>query len=125
MLARVGLFKQIDCGIAITANSGSPYSVTVGGDPYNNGRGRARPFDVGRNTLVGDGYRSLDLRLSRAIRFGDKSGDRSVAIGLDVFNVLNQVSYANYVGTISSPLFRQPVSARPARQFQLSLRLTY
>ena len=69
--------------------------------------------------------RSLDLRLSRAIKSGGKGSNRELAIGLDAFNVTNQVSFTNYVGTISSPLFGQPVAARPARQFQLSVRLSY
>ena len=125
MLARVSVFKAIDCGVSVSANSGGPYTLTLGGDPYNNGRGRARPAGVARNTLEGDGYRSLDVRASRTVKFGDKKGDRSLAIGLDAFNIGNRVNYSSYVGTISSPLFGQPVAARPARQLQLSLRVSY
>jgi hypothetical protein len=50
---------------------------------------------------------------------------RTVTLGFDAFNVLNQVNYSTYVGTVSSPLFRQPVSARPPRQLQFSARVRF
>ena len=44
---------------------------TLGGDVYNNGRGRARPAGVvARNTREGDGFATLDLRASRDVKFG-------------------------------------------------------
>jgi hypothetical protein len=48
-----------------------------------------------------------------------------VTLGFDAFNVLNQVNYATYVGTVSSPLFGRPVSARSARQLQFSARIKF
>ena len=50
---------------------------------------------------------------------------RSVTFGLDAFNLLNRVNYGAYVGTLSSPLFGLPVSARAPRQLQFSARLTF
>jgi len=35
------------------------------------------------------------------------------------------VNYGTYVGTLESPLFRQPVTARSARQLQLSARVKF
>ena len=46
-----------------------------------------------------------------------------MTVALDAFNVLNRVNYVNYVGTLSSPLFGQPVTARAPRQLQLSVQL--
>ena len=43
-------------------NSGGPYNETLGVDLYNNGRGRARPPGVPRNSLETAGFASLDLR---------------------------------------------------------------
>ena len=40
---------------------------------------------------------------------------RVVTLALDAFNVLNRVNYGNFVGTLGSPLFGQPVSARAPR----------
>jgi len=35
------------------------------------------------------------------------------------------VNYVNFVGTVGSPLFGQPVSARAARQLQFSARVKF
>jgi len=48
-----------------------------------------------------------------------------VTIGFDAFNVLNHVNPGTYVGTVTSPLFAQPVTARAPRQLQLSLRVKF
>ena len=48
-----------------------------------------------------------------------------MTFGLDAFNLLNRVNYGGYVGTVSSPLFGLPVSARPPRQLQFSTRLKF
>jgi hypothetical protein len=37
----------------------------------------------------------------------------------------NRVNYGTFVGTIGSPLYQQPVSARPARQLQFSIRARF
>ena len=47
------------------------------------------------------------------------------AVGVDVFNITNRVNCGSYIGTIGSPLFLQPTSARPARQVQLSARVKF
>ena len=49
-------------------NSGAPYNESLGGDVYNNGRGRARPAGVPRNSLQAAGYTSLDLRASHEVK---------------------------------------------------------
>jgi hypothetical protein len=48
-----------------------------------------------------------------------------VTLGLDAFNVLNRVNSGSYVGTIGSSFFGLPVSARAARQLQLSMRFSF
>ena len=99
--------------------------ATLGADVYNNGRGRAWPAGVARNTLEGDGYASLDLRASREVKFGTGKEAPSMTFGVDAFNLLNRVNYSSYVGTLSSPLFGQPVSARAPRQLQFSGRFKF
>ena len=111
-------------GVGLTLISAGPYTETLGGDIYNNGRGRARPFGVARNSLEGAGSAQLDLRLSRDVKVGGKGG-RTVTFALDGFNVLNRVNYGTFVGTVGSPLFGQPVSARAPRQLQLTARVKF
>ncbi len=118
--------RVVDVGVGVTMNSAAPYTETLGQDVYNNGRGRARPAGVPRNSLEGQSFAQLDLRLSRDLKINAGTPqERSVAIALDAFNVTNSVNYANYIGTMSSPFFGQPVAARAPRQVQLSARLSF
>jgi hypothetical protein len=117
--------KVIDLGVALSMNTGGPYNETLGLDLFNNGRGRARPAGVPRNSLETGGFASLDLRGSREIKLGGGKDPNSITLGFDAFNVLNHVNYASYVGTLSSPLYGQPVSARAARQLQFSMRMKF
>jgi hypothetical protein len=117
--------KVIDLGVALSMNTGGPYNETLGLDLFNNGRGRARPAGVPRNSLETGGFASLDLRGSREIKLGRGKDPSAITLGFDAFNVLNHVNYASYVGTLSSPLYGQPVSARAARQLQFSMRMKF
>jgi hypothetical protein len=124
LLGRTGL-KLFDLGIALSMNTGGPYNETLGLDLYNNGRGRARPAGVPRNSLETTGFASLDLKASRDLKLGSGKDAREITFGFDAFNVLNHVNYGSFVGTLSSPLFGQPVSARSARQLQFSARMKF
>jgi TonB-dependent receptor-like protein len=126
LLGRLTPRAIADIGVGLTMNSAGPYTELLGDDIYNNGRGHARPAGVGRNTLEGAGFASLDVRVSRELKLGRAKADGpSVTVGLDAFNVTNHVNYASFVGTVGSPLFLQPVSARAPRQLQLSARLRF
>jgi len=67
----------------------------------------------------------LDLRLSRALKAGGGKDHHAVTIALDAFNVLNRVNYGTFIGTVGSPLFGQPVSARAPRQLQFSTKFGF
>ena len=126
LLGRAAVRSIADVGIALTMNSAGPYTELLGDDVYNNGRGRARPAGVARNTLDGAGFASLDVRVSREVKFAtSRSGDRGLTLGVDAFNLLNRVNDASFVGTIGSPLFRRPITARAPRQLQFSARVRF
>jgi hypothetical protein len=70
----------------------------------------------------------LDLRWSRdfTLTKGKKKDEGVKAtLGVDAFNILNQVNYTSYVGNLSSPFFGRAVAAQPPRRLQLSLRLKF
>jgi hypothetical protein len=106
-------------------NSAGPYTELLGTDLYNNGRGSARPPGVGRNTLTAAGFAQLDMRLSHELALSHTKDGPAIVLALDAFNVLNKVNYGTFVGTIGSPFFGQPISARPPRQLQLSFRFSF
>jgi hypothetical protein len=126
LLAQATAWTLADIGVVVTAQSGAPYSELLPGDPLNNGRGAARPADVVRNDLEGAAYTDVDLRLSRNIIMAKGTPHaKTMTIALDAFNALNHTNYLTYVGTVGSPLFGQPVSARAPRQLQISARLAF
>jgi hypothetical protein len=126
LLGRGSAGRLFDLGLGVTMTSGAPYTESLGGDPYSNGRGRARPSGISRNTLEGAGSEMIDLRASKDLKLGGGAAkSHSMTIALDAFNLLNRVNYSSYVGTVHSPLFGQPVAARAARELQVSARLKF
>ena len=115
LLGRVTAVKWVDLGAGVTLNSGAPYSATLGADIYNNGRGRARPPGVSRNSLEMASYASVDLRASHELDLGGTNASkRTLTLAFDAFNVLNHVNYATYVGTVGSRAVR-PAGVGAAR----------
>jgi hypothetical protein len=125
LLGRVTIDKLPDIGVGVTMNSAGPYSELLGADVYNNGRGGARPPGVARNTFVAAGFAQLDLRVSHELKLGAQKNASALTLAVDAFNVLNRVNYGTFVGTVSSPFFGQPITARPPRQFQFSAKFAF
>ncbi len=104
-----------DIGVGLTINSPGLYTKLLGQDIFHNGRGRARPAGVARNTLQAAGFASFGLRIARDIPIGSgKNDDHALSVGLDAFSLTNRVNYGSYVGT-SDPLCSCSVSARSPR----------
>ena len=125
MVGTVTGVKIVDLGVASTLNSAGPYTQTIGGDPYNNGRGRARLPGIARNTLIAGDLATLRSACVEGPQAEGAEERPRADAGVDGFNLLNRVNYASYVDIISSPLFGTPVSARSARQFQFSIRYKF
>ena len=119
--------KWLNLGMAVSLNSGAPYSLTTGRDDNHDGLALDRPAGVGRNTLTGPAYLGLDLRWSHDFFLTRAKKDKGpvVTAGVDAFNAVNTVNDASYVGNLSSPFFGHAVSARPARRVQLSMRFRF
>src|SRR5262249_25497538 len=96
--------KLVNLGVALSAYSGLPYSLTTGRDDFSTGIANARPAGVRRNSLQGPGYLVVDLRWSHSFLLDKSKKDRSPAItvGVDAFNVINRVNYVSFVGNLSS-----------------------
>ena len=127
MLASFSPGRRVNVGVGFSANTGAPYSMTTGTDPYRTGMSNARPAGTGRNTLQGPGYADLDLRLARDFYCSPAKKDKGAVatFAIDAFNILNHVNYAGYVGNLSSPFFGRPISALPTRRLQLSARFKF
>ena len=92
MNATWALAGDVQVGAIINARSGAPYSRVSSVDLNNDGapNGNDRQFidgkDTGRNSFRQPKYYRLDLRISKAVRFG---GNRSVELAADIFNAFN------------------------------------
>jgi len=119
--------RWLNVGLALAVYSGRPYSMTTGHDDFNTGVANARPPGVPRNSLNGPAYADLDLRWSHELFLDQarKGSGPTLTLGVDAFNVLNQVNATSYVGTLTSPFFGTAVAAQPARRLQLSARAKF
>jgi hypothetical protein len=67
-------------------------------------------------------YVSVDLRLSKSIRFG---GSRSLELMAEVFNLFNRVNFGSPNGSLTSPTFLQVSSTSEAREAQFGVRFRF
>jgi hypothetical protein len=108
-------------------DSGRPRKDRVAA--YFNTAAFARPLEgqfgnSGRNNLVGPGFQQTDLSVMKNFkipreRFGQ------FEFRSEVFNLFNDVNFANPNNTLTSPAFGRILSARDARIVQLALRYEF
>jgi hypothetical protein len=76
--------------------------------------------------MAGPGLVNLDLNLSHDFKLSKEKKDAKIlSISVNSFDVLNHPNYVTYIGTISSPLFGQPVAAQPPRRMQLDVQFKF
>ncbi|HEU4597416.1 MAG TPA: TonB-dependent receptor [Pyrinomonadaceae bacterium] len=131
-------------------SSGRPFNILSGQDTNNdlsNSTDRPSvaadgtlfvpaPFqtgNLGRNSGITESYASLDLRVARTIRFGERLGLEVIAEGFNLFNRFNQAAASPRFEDVnaenrrdgSGRYFGRPTAAFDPRQFQFGLRLSF
>lgn len=108
---------------------GNPYAIPGGQSPneWFNPAAFALPAfgtdgDLGRNTLVGPRYDSLDVSLIKNTRFGE---NRNVQLRAEFFNSLNHPNFDLPNNTIDSAQAGYILSAEASRQIQLGLKFLF
>ncbi len=119
-----------DCavGLSFDLRAGLPYTVYAGYDRNLNGEPTSdRPAGVGRNSETLPTQLSLDLRLSRTIRFGGDLTAEIVAVCTNLTNHENVLQIQSVQGPPASPQpnFGQPTLYGPGRLFQVGARLNF
>jgi hypothetical protein len=120
------------------ANSGRPFNLLAGFDLNQDRHDTSdRPAGAGRNTGLGPGFWTFDLRLARAVAAGENFRAEFTAEAFNLFNRLNYSSINNVVGNISGPFDlrgrkdrgpSEPLgfsSAYDPRRIQLGIRLRF
>ena len=116
----------------VTIHSGIPYTVVVGSDVNGDQNSSTdRPLiggvPLGRNTYIGPGATTVNVRISREIPFREHF---RVQILGEAFNLMNHVNYT-FVNTTwgtalaPRPTFGQYLAAADPRQIQLGFKLRF
>jgi hypothetical protein len=138
--------------IMLNFNSASapPYTLRSGVDTNGDLVFNDRPFGVGRNTARGSSQWTVNGFFTYAWQFGKpvttpggislRSEGGALAVGsaaaqaqgrfrlslnVNVQNLTNHANYTNYVGTLTSPQFGQPLAVLNTRKLDLGLGFSF
>jgi Carboxypeptidase regulatory-like domain/TonB dependent receptor len=128
-----GWVRDLKFSSLFTAQGGRRFNVFAGSDANLDGNPLSdRPGNLGRNTLVGPRFVSLDMRLAREFRFNERV---SAEFSADLFNAFNRVNvtdlntvYGGLVLTVPpNPIlgFNTPRDASNPRQLQYGVKLRF
>jgi hypothetical protein len=129
------LLRGYQLSPVLSMQSGRPLTATVGSDPNGDGNTATdRPFGIGRNTIEGPGFVTLDLRISRDIHLYRERV--SLKLLGEAFNLTNRVNFLNintgqYAFNATTRVFTPntafmtPTSTFDPRILQLGARITF
>jgi hypothetical protein len=145
-------FSDFTVAPILEISSGRPFNIITGtetnGDlqssndrPSVDANGRlfaptATPFTsgtLGRNAGITHSYAALDLRLTRAIRFGERYRLDIIAEGFNLFNRFNEAGASPFFSDVNAfgqragngRYHSRPTAAYDSRQFQFGLKLNF
>jgi outer membrane receptor protein involved in Fe transport len=81
----------------LNVRSGFPFDIRTGIDINMDTNPNDRPVGVGRNTGLGPGFFTIDMRLGRRFIF-DADKQRSAEVIFDAFNIFNRVNFKEVNG---------------------------
>jgi hypothetical protein len=118
---------DVRLGSIVSASSAPPYTIITGFDTNGDRRTNERPLGAdGRmippNSVRGDDYFNVDLRVSKLFRFGQT---RRLEFVWEMFNLTNAENYGGYIGNQRSPDFGKPTYALSPFQGQLGVRFDF
>jgi len=119
------ILGHIEVAPILTLGSGRPMNPLTGFDADHSHAFplSSRPLGLGRNTLKSGGLDTLDLRVLKFFKVGDRGKLDFVVEGFNVFNHVNINQVNTFYGVNRAPLegFGRPVGALNARQVQFSI----
>jgi hypothetical protein len=127
----VPLLHDFKFSSLVAVESGRPFTVFTGFDANNDGNPLSdRPGTLGRNTLIGPGFASVDVRVARPIKLTERLNSE---FSVDFFNLFNRVNIRNLTTFYgSSDLNNPPVAGFGTprdvfnpRQIQFSIKLKF
>jgi outer membrane receptor protein involved in Fe transport len=130
---RVPLLGNFKFSSLFTAQDGRRFNVFAGLDANLDGNPLSdRPGNLGRNTLKGPNFISLDLRVARQLRINDRVSAELIGDFFNLFNRVNVTDLNTVYGGIDlsvppNPIlgFNTPRDASNPFQFQYGLKLRF
>jgi hypothetical protein len=133
MPKKVRLLHDFKFSSLLSLESGKPFNVFAGSDANHDGNPLSdRPGNLGRNSLQGPGYASLDMRVARAFQLKERL--RAELSG-DIFNAFNRVNIKDLntlygqtdLNLPPNPIlgFNTPRDAYNPLQFQFGAKLSF
>jgi hypothetical protein len=146
------IFADFTLAPILEISSGRPFNIITGTDtngdlqssndrPSVDANGvlfapTAPPFTsgtLGRNMGITHGYASLDLRLTRAVRFGERYRLDIIAEGFNLFNRFNEAAASPFFTDVNAfgqrasngRYYSRPTAAYDSRQFQFGLKFNF
>ncbi len=138
--------RNVVLGVNVNASSAAPYSLLTGLDANGDGIFNDRPAGVGRNTLRGADFMTVNLLAGYNFAFGRNASPLPPGIGvfgsgaaaqvrtvdqgqsrfrLQLFvqaqNLTNERNYQGYSGTLTSPFFGRPTAVGGMRKIDVGL----
>lgn len=144
-------FADFTIAPILEISSGRPFNIITGSDangdlqssndrPSVDGSGvlfqpttAFTPGSLGRNRGTTHGYASLDLRVMRGIRFGERVRLDLIAEGFNLFNRFNEAAASPFFNDVNSfaqrsssgQYYSRPTASYDPRQFQFGLKLNF
>ncbi|HEY3027812.1 MAG TPA: carboxypeptidase regulatory-like domain-containing protein [Pyrinomonadaceae bacterium] len=89
--------------------------------------------DLGRNSGITHTFASLDMRVTRAVRFGDRVRLDIIAEGFNLFNRFNEGSASSFIDDVNAfkqrasngRYYSRPTASFDPRQFQFGFKLSF
>jgi hypothetical protein len=130
---RLGMYASFNhesvanLSVGIFANSGQPWTVLTGADPYGDDLFNARPDGVARNSENLPAYVDLDMRWGHDWHLTKSQEEESPKLGFSAgaFNLLNHENTTAVDQVDSSPSFGQTTAVGPPRRIQLAMRFEF
>jgi outer membrane receptor protein involved in Fe transport len=128
------LFNGYQLSTISQVQSGRPYQASVASDPNNDGNSSTdRPPFLGRNTIAGPNFMTVDMRFTRDFKIHERAGLRLI---FEAFNLTNRANYSALNTTqytfnattrafTTNPAFLSRTTTFDPRILQLAAKITF
>ncbi|HET9943898.1 MAG TPA: TonB-dependent receptor [Terriglobia bacterium] len=129
----VRVFRNFKFSSVFTAQAARRFNVFAGLDANGDGNPLSdRPGNLGRNTLIGDKFVTMDMRIARQFQMNDRVSIEAIGDFFNLFNRVNVTDLNTVYGGIDlsvapNPIlgFNSPRDASNPFQFQYGLKLRF